>query len=253
MVELQMGPEVRALLGPEGLARAAEVPLAGGQCLTCRRPLDGTVSMVVRTNGSFIHVAYVHAACGPSEVIEMDDDFSPATPADGYAMTMTAAVLDHGGADLPVLVAETVSKAYVVNNGSGELTNVVASHLLGNGFHLVTRLRQAPPPAAEWIGALLLGHGPAGEDGLLVLDPEGGQFYAGSVDLPDGWLTAAARYGWAVLYVGNVGGPEPRDHNAKATVRALRTAAQTGQLVGARIAVGVPDPDKASQPHRRPG
>ncbi|AEY94366.1 hypothetical protein SHJG_p251 (plasmid) [Streptomyces hygroscopicus subsp. jinggangensis 5008] len=242
MAELQMSPKVRALLGPEGLARAAEVSLAGGQCVTCRRPLDGTVNVVVRTNGSFTHVGYVHAGCGPSEVIEMGDDFAPAEPADGYAMTMTAAVLDHGGADLPILVAETVSKAYVINDGSGELTNVVASHLLGNGFHLVTRLRQAPPQAAEWIGVLLLGHGPAGEDGLLVLDPDGGQLYAGSVDLPDGWLTQAARYGWAVLYVGNVGGLDPRAHDAKATAKALRTAAQAGQLVGARIAVGTPEP-----------
>ncbi|MCX4886026.1 hypothetical protein [Streptomyces sp. NBC_00847] len=89
---------------------------------------------------------------------------------------------------------------------------------------------------------LLLGHGPAGEDGLLVLDPDGGQFFTGAVDLPDGWLTQAARYGWAVLYVGNVGGLDPQAHDAKAAARALRTAAQAGQLVGARIAVGTPAP-----------
>jgi hypothetical protein len=65
------------------------------------------------------------------------------------------------------------------------------------------------------------------------------------VDLPDGWLTQAARYGWAVLYVGNVGGLDPRAHDAKATGRALRTAAQAGQLVGARIAVGTPGPAQA--------
>ncbi|MET9777644.1 hypothetical protein ABZ023_25865 [Streptomyces sp. NPDC006367] len=242
MVDLHMSPEVRALLGPEGFARAAEVSLTHGQCVVCERPLTGTVNMVVRTGGTFTHVVYVHDRCGPSQVIHMGEDFTPAAPADGYAMTMTAAVLDHGGADLPVLVAETVGKAYVVSEGSGELTNVVASHLLGNGFHLVSRLRQAPPQAADWIGVLLLGHGPAGEDGLLVLDPEGGQFYAGSVDLPDGWLAQAARYGWAVLYVGNVGGLDPRAHNGKATARALRSAAQAGQLVGARIAVGTPEP-----------
>ncbi|MBT2469378.1 hypothetical protein J7E97_16215 [Streptomyces sp. ISL-66] len=246
MVDLQMSPEVRALLGPEGLARAAEVSLADGRCVACSRPLDGTVHMVVRTNGSFTHVVYVHAGCGPSEVIQMGPDFAPAAPADGYDMTMTAAVLDHGGADLPVLVAETVGKAYVVtDNPTGELTNVVASHLLGCGFQMVTRLRQAPPQVDEWVGVLLLGHGPAGEDGLLVLDPDGGQFYAGAVDLPDGWLTQAARYGWAVLYVGNVCGLDPRAHEAKATARALRTAAQTGQLVGARIAIGTPGPAQA--------
>ncbi|MCQ8194628.1 hypothetical protein [Streptomyces rugosispiralis] len=239
MPDLHMSPEVRALLGPEGLARAAEVSLTDGQCVTCRQPLDGTVNMVVRTNGSFTHVVYVHDRCGPSEVIPMGPDFAPAAPADGYDMTMTAAVLDHGGADLPVLVAETVGKAYIVQDGPGELTNVVASHLLGQGFHLVSRLRQAPPQVPEWVGVLLLGHGPAGEDGLLVLDPEGGKFYAGSVDLPDGWLTQAARYGWAIFYVGNVGLTAPRQ-DARTTVKALRTAAQAGQLVGARIAVGTP-------------
>ncbi|MFD9714444.1 hypothetical protein ACFWBR_41485 [Streptomyces sp. NPDC060006] len=238
-LQLHMSPEVRALLGPEGLARAAEVSLATGQCVTCRQPLDGIVNMLVRTNGSFTHVVYVHDRCGPSQVIRMGDDFAPATPADGYAMTMTAAVLDHGGTDLPVLVAETVGKAYVINDGPGELTNVVASHLLAQGFHLVARLRQAPPQVPEWIGVLLLGHGPDGSDGLLVLDPEGGQFFTGSVELPDGWLQLAARYGWAVLYVGSVGLDELR-HDAKAATKALRAAAQAGQLVGARIAVGPP-------------
>ncbi|WP_328974021.1 hypothetical protein [Streptomyces sp. NBC_00239] len=241
MPDLHMSPEVRALLGPEGLARAAEVSLANGQCVVCDQPLTGAVNMVVRTGGTFTHVVYVHDRCGPSQVIEMGEDFAPAAPADGYAMTMTAAVLDHGGADLPVLVAETVGKAYVVtDNPTGELTNVVASHLLAQGFQLVTRLRQAPPQVAEWVGVLLLGHGPAGEDGLLVLDPDGGQFFTGSVDLPDGWLTQAARYGWAVLYVGNVGGLDPQACDAKAAAKALRTAAQAGQLVGARIAVGTP-------------
>lgn len=241
MADLHMSPEVRALLGPEGLARAAEISLTTGQCVVCDWPLTGLVNMVVRTGGTFTHVVYVHDQCGPSQVIQMGPDFAPAEPADGYTMTMTAAVLDHGGADLPVLVAETVGKAYVVtDNPTGELTDVVASHLLAQGFHMVTRLRQAPPQVAEWVGVLLLGHGPAGEDGLLVLDPDGGQFFTGTVDLPDGWLTQAARYSWAVLYVGNVGGLDPQAHDAKAATRALRAAAQAGQLVGARIAVGTP-------------
>ncbi|MGW2421359.1 hypothetical protein ACWC0C_19295 [Streptomyces sp. NPDC001709] len=243
-LQLHMSPEVRVLLGPEGLARAAEVSLATGQCIACRQPLDGTVNMVVRTGGTYTHVVYLHDRCGPSEVIQMGPGFAPA--ADGYDMTMTAAVLNHGGADLPVLIAETVGKAYVVNDSpTGELTNVVASYLLGCGFQLVTRLRQAPPQVAEWVGVLLLGHGPAGEDGLLVLDPQGGQFYTGAVDLPDDWLTQAARYGWAVLYVGNVGLPDPRTRADKATTRALRTAAQAGHLVGARIAIGTPVPAQA--------
>ncbi|MFJ4894975.1 hypothetical protein ACIP5U_34025 [Streptomyces sp. NPDC088788] len=237
MPELRISPEIRALLGPEGLARTAEVSLAGGQCATCREALTGRVNMVLRTGGSFTHVVYVHDRCGPSEVVRMGPDFAPDAPADGYDMTMTAAVIDHGGAALPVLVAETVSKAYLVNDGPGELTDIVTSHLVGRGFTLVSRLRQAPPQVPEWVGVLLLGQGPAGEDGLMVLDPEGEQFFAGTVDLPDGWLTRAARYSWAVLYVGHAG-LAGRRHDARAAARALRAAGQSGHLVGARIAVG---------------
>ncbi|MGW4517961.1 hypothetical protein ACWEO4_39820 [Streptomyces sp. NPDC004393] len=65
--------------------------------------------MLVRTGGTYTHVDYVQDRCGPSEVVQIGTDFAPAGSADGYAMTITAAVLDHGGADLPVLVAETVS------------------------------------------------------------------------------------------------------------------------------------------------
>ncbi|MFD3907837.1 hypothetical protein ACFXOL_10990 [Streptomyces californicus] len=240
MPDLHMSPEVRALLGPEGLARAAEVDLTGGQCVACRQPLTATVNMVVRTNGSFTHVVYVHDRCGPSQIIDMVGDFAPAAPADGYDMTMTAAVLDHGGTDLPVLVAETSVKAYLISDSpTGELTNVVASYLLEQGFTLVSRVRQAPPAVAEWVGVLLPGQGPDGIDGLLILDPDGGSFFAGSVQLPARWLQLAARYGWAVLYSGNVGLAGLRDDD-KAATKALRSAAQAGQLVGARIAVGTP-------------
>lgn len=250
MTELQMSPEVRALLGPEGLARAAEVSLVDGTCAYCRTRLQGTVNMVVRTSSTFVHVVYVHAACGPSEVVPLPADHQPPAPADGYDMTMTAAVLDHGGINLPVLVAETVAKAYAFDGPSGpgpipELTSLVTSSLLGDGFTLISRITQEPPPEIpEWIGVLLLGHGPAGEDGLLVLDPEAGKFYTGGIELPASWLPAVAHYGWAVLYVGDVGLAELHGDD-KDTVEALRAAAQAGRLVGARIAIGVPPLDAA--------
>jgi hypothetical protein len=81
------------------------VSLTKGQCVACSQQLDGTV----RTGGTYTRVGYVHDRCSPSEVVQMGADFAPAESADGYAMSMTAAVLDHGGADLPVRVAETVS------------------------------------------------------------------------------------------------------------------------------------------------
>ncbi|MEU0032045.1 hypothetical protein [Streptomyces sp. NPDC006335] len=243
MVELQMSPEVRTLLGPDGMARAAEISLTDATCMQCQKPLSGTVNVVARTNHAFTHVVYVHDGCGPSQVLAMGEDFAPVSPADGYSMTMTAALIHHGSTPLPVLVAETVSKVYLVHDGpQTELTSVIPSHLLSCGFALVSRLRQAPPQVAEWVGVLLLGHGPAGEDGLLVLEPDGAKFYVGSVELPDGWLAQAARYGWAVLYAGDIGLADT-GRDDKAVQKALRTAAQAGRLVGARIAVGIPAPN----------
>lgn len=103
-----------------------------------------------------MHVVHVHAACGPSEVVPLPEDHQPPVPADGYDMTMTAAVLDHGGATLPVLVAETVSKAYAFDGTTGpapmpELTNVVASSLMGDGFTLGGR-GGAPHPGERQAG-----------------------------------------------------------------------------------------------------
>ncbi|MFE2095105.1 hypothetical protein [Streptomyces sp. NPDC057582] len=41
----------------------------------------------------------------PAASVEQFDCRTCEAPADGYDMTMTAAVLDHGGADVAVLVA----------------------------------------------------------------------------------------------------------------------------------------------------
>lgn len=71
----------------------------------------------------------------------------------------------------------------------------------------------------------------------MILDPDGERFFAGTVDLPDGWLPQAVRYGWAVLYVGHAGLAGPR-HDDRTVAKALRAAGQAGRLVGARIATG---------------
>ncbi|MFJ1701276.1 hypothetical protein ACIOHC_40800 [Streptomyces sp. NPDC088252] len=54
----------------------------------------------------------------------------------------------------------------------------------------------------------------------------------------------AARYGGAVLYAGTVELTGPT-LNEQATAQALRTAVQAGQLVGARITIGVLGPAQA--------
>lgn len=59
----------------------------------------------------------------------------------------------------------------------------------------------------------------------------------GTGDLPDGWLTQAARYNWAVLHVGNAD-LAGRCQDDRAAARALRAAGRSGHLGGPRISVG---------------
>lgn len=242
MPDLHISEDVRQLLGPEGVARGTEMPWATGTCAHCARPLDGRVNLAVRTDGQLFHIVYVHAGCGPSEVIPTAQ-LQPAAETD---MRMTAAVLDHGGADLPALVAETEVKSYAYEPGR-DLVDLLISHLLGQGFTLTSRFRKAPAAVPDWAGVLLRDHGPAGEDQLLVLEPDGTVFFRGSVDLPAGWLDHAVRYSWAVLYVGDVGLHQLPD-DAKTRTTAMRGAAQAGRLVGARIAVGGPPESSSPQP-----
>ncbi|MFF4607760.1 hypothetical protein ACFY12_34105 [Streptomyces sp. NPDC001339] len=236
MPELHISDEVRAVIGDEAAARESARPLTRALCTSCGQRLDGTVNLQVRTDGKQTRTEHVHATCAPSAVLPLTGSLTTAAE---ETMHLVLDVLDHGGAALPVLIAQTAGTVYEFRGPDTDLTDAVTAKLLAAGFTLISRVRQAPRPAEEWIAVLLLGHGPAGEDGLLVLEPDGAQFYGGAVVIPDGWLAAVARYGWGVLYVGEVGlphlPPEP-----KARLKALREAAQAGRLVGARIAVGGP-------------
>lgn len=236
MPDIHISDDVAAVLGPEGIARAAEISLSSTQCTHCGQPLGGAVNLLVRTNGQLIRTAHAHAACGPSTVLPLDTEHHEV--AEDQTVHLVLDVLDHEGTELPVLLAEFDSKIYALDGA--ESVDLIASHLLGRGFSLISRLRQAPAQAPGWIAALLVGRGPGGEDGLLVLEPDATQLYAGTIEPPGNWLPLAARYGWAVLYTGPLGLADVPRGDRKARLRALSSAARTGRLVGARINVMVP-------------
>ena len=236
MPDVHLAPDVRAALSPEMAARVLSGTATA--CVRCQSPLPaaGRVNAIVAVRGTYQHASYAHPECADSQLLDLPADaIPPNTEPEGAGMSVSAGLVDHGGADLPVLVAELAADAYTQDPG-GELVNLLTAEMLRRGFTLVTRLRQAPAPVTGW--AAVLQDPTADVSGLFVLDPDAEFFYAGTVVLPAGWSAAVARYGWCVLYTGTAGFAAAPAADTASRRRALQRAAQAGQLVGARVPTG---------------
>lgn len=237
MPDIHLDPAVRTALSPEMAARV----LSGTPttCVRCKAPLpaDGRINAIIAVRGTYQHASYAHPECVDSQLLELPADaVPPNTEPEGAGMSVSAGLVDHGGAELPVLVAELDADAYTQDRPGGELVNLLTAEMLRCGFTLVTRLRQAPAPVTGWAAVL---QDPAADvSGLFILDPDGGFFYNGTVVLPRHWGPAVARYGWCVLYTGPAGFAALPPADSAARRRALQRAAQAGQLVGARVPTG---------------
>ncbi len=241
MAEIRMSDEVRALLGPDGARRIERAfrSLAGGHCPVCRRdlPAEGPANVVLVCSSTTTQAAFAHPACTDSMVLRVSDDMLAQVLPDEADMTVSALMLEHARALLPVLVAELPThRAYHAQGPAGsmgELTDVLVSALLEWGFDLVTRLREAPRRTADCAATVRAGTGAAVQ--LDIVGPGGTLFYAGTACPPEGWAEATRRYGWCVLYAGPVGLGSAGE--ASAALKALRAAAGRGELVGARLPV----------------
>ena len=243
MPEILMSPDVRATLGPDAARRIAAVgSLSPGHCPVCRQdlPANGPAVVLVVRGTASVSAAYAHPACTPSTVIDVPEEVLAAQMPTELDMAMTTLLVEHGGVRLPVLVAEMPTAMAFHGTGQpaglGELTNMLPATLLGQGFSLISRLRSAPRKAAGWVAAI----GSDSEVGvvpLVVLAPDATVFYTGTAQLPAGWGPAARNLGWCVLYGSGtpVGWPETVD--GRMGLRALRSVAASGDLVGARVAV----------------
>jgi hypothetical protein len=238
VAEILVSDEVRALLGNEAVERFGAVSLDGGQCPVCREEIlaAGPATMVVLCTSTVTYVRYAHPVCSASTVHQVPDDaVAAAGPDDGLRMDMTAGLVQHGGAVLPVLVAELRAQVLATPGPDGELTDLMLSGLLERGWVLVGRLREAPRRVPGW--SVHIGPGPGDDVQVLITDAEGVEFYTGTAWLPDGWRPAVERYGFCVLYAGpsGVGDMDLADQDAR--LKALRSAAGNGMLVGARAPV----------------
>lgn len=244
MTDIRMSADVRAVLGPDGVAQAGAVTLANAVCVGCETRIDPDepANVVVRIGGRVAHVRYAHARCHASAVVRIPEARTPRTtaaptaPDEGVPMLMTASSVEHGRAVLPTLFAEIGAPVFLRTGTGSELMDVLASRVLARGFSPVGRMRQAPPRADQWLAAYTT-PGLNNVSELTVMEPDGTIFYTGPIHPPAQWIAGVEQYGWSVMYVGKAGiGDVPADDQRTKT-RLMREAAAAGRFVGARIAV----------------
>lgn len=185
MTDIRMSADVRAVLGPDGIAQAGAVTLANAVCVGCETRIDPDepANVVVRIGGHVAHVRYAHARCHASAVVRIPEARTPAMPAapdEGVPMLMTASAVGHGRAVLPTLFAEIGAPVFLRTGTGSELMDVLASRVLARGFSPVGRMRQAPPRADQWLAAYTTpGRNNVSE--LTVMEPGGTIFYTGPI------------------------------------------------------------------------
>jgi hypothetical protein len=228
-LELLVSSAVRGYVADDDLERVAAIGAAGYECVACGKhggPADGPASVVVLldsapggTSKAVVRLGYARC-CAPRVRAGGAHLAAP----DAAGMVARAGVLPGGR---PVLVTELTVPGVAVA-GQGERVDMTAAVLLGMGLHLLASPWEPAPPAPGW-NALL------SPRKAVVTDPEAGEFYAGGVDYPPGWLDLAVRRGAVELLTGADGIGRAGDG---AVLGALEAAASAGRLVGGLVQAG---------------
>jgi hypothetical protein len=233
---VQMSPEVEAALGPEMAAKARAV--TEGSCIRCDQPLDDGPTSVILARGQGLDVGalwFTHGRCAPSAIWALPDEaaYAIVQPEGGADMVMKPGV-NHANGE-PLLLAELATQVFTDSGTKGsELRSIFMQSVLQDGFQLITTELDAPR-LDEWVAVLT----PHGRDlALVILAPDGGKFFHGTIDPPAGWTRAALARHQVLLLAGDIG--LSRDDNEQTDARALSDAARAGKLAGARIAIGRP-------------
>lgn len=239
MTDIRMSADVRAVLGPEGVAQAGAVTLTNAVCVGCEMRINPaeTANVVVRIGGRVAHVRYAHARCHASAVVQIPEartPTGPVAPDEGVPMLMTASAVEYGRAMLPTLFAEIGAPVFLRAGTGSELMDVLASRVLARGFSPVGRMRHAPPRADQWL-ATYTTPGRNNVSELTVMEPDGTLFYTGPIHPPAQWIAGVEQFGWSVMYVGKAGIGDVPAEDQRTKTRLMREAAAAGRFVGARI------------------
>lgn len=236
-VARELGDERAALLRAGDLS-----PGPAYQCLACRQPGDLTrdrsCAVLVLGPGSMCLV-WVHARCGPSEVItdvelvarfgragEQDSDL----PAGAAADTTSSGLVQFGGVRYPALFITTGRNVRLVVD-PGHMVDSAVEHMLGYGFERLDTTGAAPPVTLP--GWQTTVHG-----GLLteIRSPDGVWWTSdgNGGQLDQAWLDTARATREVMLVVTATSLPLDDLAGVKAAVQA---AASDGRVVAAMLPV----------------
>ncbi|MET8248817.1 hypothetical protein ABZV31_33190 [Streptomyces sp. NPDC005202] len=253
---LDVSDAVRAEIGDEEADRllAGENAPGSYDCTSCRTPGDSEqerTSTVLFVGDETAVLAFAHASCLPSQVIQVTEEQlqgavrsinagSGATDAEPQKVVPEQAVLGVtsglvliAGELHPALVVEPT--APIVRPGTTGAGDDFLPLLIEQGFLSVTDLGSVPPVLHGWSVLLAVGRLHA------VLQPgtNGGQAVAWwqahqPLQVTDGWRAAANKHQQVIMLAAPVGsiGRQPREDLLRA---ALDKAAANGKLVAAAL------------------
>ncbi|WP_037603715.1 hypothetical protein [Streptacidiphilus rugosus] len=152
----------------------------------------------------------------------------------GLAGRITAVMVWHGRTVRPTLIAELPADPGPRDQAGTAAPDPQLSLLHSEGFAWSCDLHEVPGAAPGWSVHLVprsstAAHAEIIQDGAVVSTD--------TVALPPGFLDAAEGLGWLVLYCGDVGLPDIPGEDQAARLAALNTAAATGRVAGASVAV----------------
>lgn len=231
VITVEMSPDVQRVLGPDGMAQARK-EAQRADCLSCTERITDRANVVVTgADGMQVHVWFAHPACRPSAVTELREPSR--NPTDGMRMTTLPPL--PGGHGRAVLVAEPETPHFFADTPETELTDVLASYLLSQGFEAVSDTETPPPFLERWLAVLAKASGvESGNNLLTVLGGNEEVFCTGPAFTPARWRRVAMESGECTLYYGPAG-LEPASRDFPAQNRLLEVAVKDGRLLGARV------------------
>ncbi|MGA4842860.1 hypothetical protein [Streptomyces sp. G45] len=249
---LDLSDEVRAEIGDEEADRllAGENAPGAYDCTSCRTPGDSErerTSTVLFVGDETAVLAFAHAACLPSQIVEVSEEqlqgaVRSITGEDATAAAAPDAAPDHAvlgvtsglvlieGELRPALVVEPtgpIARPGAAPGGGDDFLPLLIEH----GFMPVTSLAGVPPTLHGWSVLLAMGQLHA----ILQPGTGGGPQVAWwqahqPLQVTEAWRTAATKYQSALLFAAPAGaiGRQPREDLLR---DALDRAASQGQLV----------------------
>jgi hypothetical protein len=234
--ELHVAPEVAALLGADGLARARAALAQPVRCQACRQqvvgrvPLSVVVELLTSPAVPTARVAFAHASCAPSRIVHGGDLLPRLEAVDRAGGTAAAFTLGVWGLFPHTIVLWEPSVAQALKAG-GEWTDVRISAALASGFTLVGGWEACDglPVATGWRLHLQ-------EPDFTIRSPEDAAELTGSLDAaPPGWLDIVRRERRCVAVTGVGLGLGRPDHQQR-----LEAAMRGGQVVAGVVVLAGP-------------